>query len=90
MTEITRRKVAACQYRCGVRVYKFHDEIGRLRQVNADPLTEPIRWEQAHHIWYVRSRWVGWIPLIHARKGAAGKTLHIEHQCGTSVLNTPR
>lgn len=70
-----------CRNRCGARVYRLTDHIGRERQIDATPYTgAPPR--PVGDLWYFRSRWAGWIPYEHATKGAEGKPLHAEHSCG--------
>lgn len=72
-------RTASCRYRCGTKVYRFTDHIGRERQLDAAPYEGPEL--RADLLWYHRSKWAGWINYEYAKKGAHGKTLHLEHQC---------
>jgi hypothetical protein len=64
-------------------VYRFRDDIGQPHQVFAQPYTGLVTIEVADQLWYHRSNWVGWIAYPHAKGGAKGRTLHMEHVCTT-------
>lgn len=86
MTERVQRRAVACRNRCGHQVFRFTDDIGHEHQVYATPHTGPLSGNDVFHVWYFRSRWAGWIPYVHAKKGAEGKTIHLEHFCTRALV----